>query len=153
MKKLLVLISNIFSLIISPTHTFAEDASQPYVIRGEFSEKLASVLKEKGLLGKSQHKALFADVTQESEYYDKITLLKELSIVKGDGNGIFRPNDYILYQEAAAMVSRIVATEDIINGLGGYPIGYLRTASKEGLFKGISASITTEVKRKDLQKN
>lgn len=50
------------------------------------------------------------------------------------------------------MVSRIVATEDIINGLGGYPIGYLRTASKEGLFKGISASITTEVKRKDIQK-
>ena len=55
MKKLLVLISIIFSLIISPTHTFAEDASQPYVTRGEYSEKLASVLKEKGLLGKSQN--------------------------------------------------------------------------------------------------
>lgn len=150
LKKFLLLMSVISAVIIFPVHTFA--SSEQFVTRKEFSRELAAVLREKGFMGKSRHTIPFVDITQENECYNDIVLLKELSIIQGDENGNFRPNDYILYQEAAAMVSRIVASEDIIKGLGGYPIGYLKMASKKGLFKGINASVTTEMKRNDLQK-
>lgn len=156
----------IFALIcsVSATAVFATDQvhydfsqipeetqAEKLITRAEFSRYLWSLLRKKEIFVPMDATQVFEDVDISHAYYSDIMPLKKLSIINGDGNGNFRPGAYITYEEAAAMISRILATDyRVMNEYGGYPTGYIKFALSAGLFNGVTAIVTNEVTLKDL---
>ena len=130
-----------------PTGAEAERA----VTRAEFSGYLTAALAEKGILAKNGGEPAFNDVAEDSDHYQDIAALKELSIVTGDGDGNFRPDDNITYIEVAAMISRLMATDDMIAERygAGWPDGPLYFSWEMGLFNGAAAAVEHDVTLKD----
>ena len=130
----------------------AEEAGMP-VTRGEFSNCLKELLSEKGLAVDYEDEALFSDVAEESANYGGIMYLKKISVINGVGNGEFRPDDNITYQDAATMMCRIFLTDsDIAAKSGAYPTGYVKYAMNMGLLQDITAVVGDDVTKGDLYK-
>lgn len=76
------------------------------VTRAEFARMLVQLrgtaVKEADL------KENFSDVKPSDWFYKDVATLATLGIVKGDGNGTFRPDDTITRQEAAVMIAKAI---------------------------------------------
>ena len=59
-------------------------------------------------LVKSESAPTFNDVVEADWAYDEITVLSLLGIVKGDGNGNFRPDDFLTRREAAVLIYKLL---------------------------------------------
>ena len=128
----------------------AEEA-QKTVTRGEFSHYLAYLLNCKGIAVDYKNEETFIDVQDEHLNYNDVMYLKKLSIINGVGNGEFRPNDNITYQDVATMISRIFLTNsDIVNKYGPYPTGYVKYALKMGLLEDVWAVVANDITMEDL---
>lgn len=79
-------------------------------------------------------KQFYSDVDEENPYYSYISEATQIGIISGDG-GMFRPDDKALYEEAAKIVVTILGYDIPAQSRGGYPEGYLVTASQLGLLK------------------
>ncbi len=71
-------------------------------------------------------------------------------LVIGDDTGSFRPDDQIKYSEAVAILVRALGYEPQADSKGGYPSGYVATASSIGLTKGVKGTADTLIKRGDV---
>ena len=83
-----------------------ENGENP-VTRGEFCRYMCSVLSGKLNLSEADFGSGFSDVSPEHEYYNDIMTLQSMSIINGDGDGTFRPDDYINYTEAMVMLTHV----------------------------------------------
>ena len=129
----------------------SEEEKNMTVTRGVFSSYLASLLSEKGVSVHDGNEEHFCDVTAEHPNYDDIMYLKKLSIISGVGNGEFRPDDNITYQDAATMICRVFLTDsDIIAKYGVYPTGYVTYALNMGLLQDVWAVVTNNITMGDL---
>ncbi len=140
---------------LDTTYDFSKDLNgeeaNTTVTRGIFSSYLASLLSEKGFSVRYEKEEQFRDVTAEHPNYDDIMYLKTLSIINGVGNGAFRPDDNITYQDAAAMISRVFLTDsDIVDKYGAYPAGYVTYALNMGLLQDVWAVVANDVTMGDL---
>lgn len=160
MKKLLVSIGTILlgtvlmfsqaaqALSVSMT----EEEKQMFATRAEFSHALAELLREKGVWGTEKESDGFADISPEKAYYADILLLEEIGVVNGDGNGNFRPDDLISYQEAVTMLGRSFRGDEwIVRNYGAYPDGYTIFAMQEGLTNGIAMRMDMPVMRGNME--
>lgn len=115
--------------IIKEEHEFSE-----IVTRGDF---VASAIAFFGDMAYDERTNIFTDVTDN---IGEINTAAKLGIVNGFGDGTFRPSDEITWEQAAKILVDVlgyeVETRDI------YSSGYLSTASKLNLFKGINMSDT-----------
>ena len=50
----------------------------------------------------------FFDIGEDYKYINEVKELKSLGIIKGDGKGYLRPNDYITREEAILIAYRIL---------------------------------------------
>jgi hypothetical protein len=50
----------------------------------------------------------FFDIGEDYPYISEVKTLKQLGIIKGDGNGNLRPDDYITREEAMLIAYRIL---------------------------------------------
>ena len=116
-----------------------DNKENSHVTRAEFAKYFAEMLRNKGLGERYEDSVPFVDVTADSIYAKDVEMLYELGIINGDGNGIFRPDDYITYGEIAAMTTRLFVTDERISE--GYPIGYVKYAMYRGVFRNIAAEI------------
>ncbi|MBP3360126.1 MAG: S-layer homology domain-containing protein [Clostridia bacterium] len=71
---------------------------------------------------------VFSDVTSEDWFYKDIRLLYEIGIIKGDGDGKFRPNDSVSLDEAMKALVCVLKYDSIAEKNGGYPAGYRTVA-------------------------
>ena len=83
-----------------PDGTFKPDN---YITRAEFAQVIKNLLK----LEKKADKD-FTDVAKDAWYYDAVMCVAKAEIMKGDGNGTFRPDDYITREEALLAYARLV---------------------------------------------
>lgn len=74
-----------------------------FVTRAEFSKMIATAFLISG-----EKTATFSDVKESDWYYESITNLASREILLGDG-GYFRPNELIMRQDAALIISRILS--------------------------------------------
>lgn len=74
----------------------------------------------------------YSDVDAETPNYGYIMAATQRGIVNGDG-GTFRPNDKVLYEEAAKIAVSLLGYDYSANEAGGYPSGYLAKATQLGL--------------------
>lgn len=109
--------------IISVQEENDDFSAQTDVTREEFCIYLSRAFKVKG----SYETNVFSDLSQDSGLSQYIQALYEKGVVSGYG-GAFRPKDFITYNEAIKMLVSIL-NYDYAASVGGYPDGYLRTAS------------------------
>ena len=89
-----------------------DNKENSHVTRAEFAKYFAEMLRNKGLGDRYDDSAPFVDVGADSIYAKDVEMLYELGIINGDGNGVFRPDDYITYGEIAAMTTRLFVTDE-----------------------------------------
>lgn len=79
-----------------------------------------------------------------------INVATEQKMVVGDTTGTFRPDDKITYAEAVTILVRALGYEPQAQAKGGYPTGYLVTASDIGLTKGVTGTHNKAITRGDV---
>jgi len=83
----------------------------------------------------------FYDVPSDHWGKYSVNALVERSIIFGDGQKCFRPDDIITLPEAVVILTRIMRVEHEATFGGGYPVGYIKTATKYDI---ISPSMSTK---------
>lgn len=76
---------------------------QNSVTRAEFAKMLVEI---KGIELDKKAEENFSDVNSSDWYYNYVATLAKEGIIKGDGDGTFRPDDTITRQEAAVMIAK-----------------------------------------------
>ncbi|MBP3360802.1 MAG: S-layer homology domain-containing protein [Clostridia bacterium] len=94
----------------------------------------------------------FADVTENSWFYDDVMKLIDFRFVNGYENNVFKPQDDITYNEYIKIASSLLFCEPYAETNGGYSDGYIAAAEKLNLTKGISFNGNDKITRKDAMK-
>ena len=90
----------------------------------------------------------YTDVPADEWYAGDVNLATQMGVISGDGNGLFRPNDPVKYEEAVKMiVASLGYTQKYVEEKGGWPTGYLVIASEANVTKGLSNTAGTEAPR------
>lgn len=92
----------------------------------------------------------WTDVDNSHWAYEPINYVAELGIMVGDGNGSFRPEDTVTYREIVKTVLNLSGYEYEAEFHGGWPVGYERIASNNGLNKGVSGFADSRMSRMDV---
>ena len=85
--------------------------------------------------------SMYTDVATTDWFAGDVNLASQQGIVAGDGNGLFRPNDQVKYEEAVKMmVAALGYKPDYVLKQGGWPTGYLVIATENEITKGLAVS-------------
>ncbi len=96
------------------------------------------------------HNSSYPDVAKDYWANGFINAAKAYGLVIGDDKGNFRAEDQINFGEMVTILIRALGYENQALSKGGYPMGYIATASSIGLTKGISASSDKLIARGDV---
>lgn len=91
----------------------------------------------------------FADVQNWQWFYDDVLKMSDFGIVNGYGDGTFRPENDITYQEYIKMLVSMLFYQPKAEGLGGYPDGYISVANEIGITTGINFNNIDKITRAD----
>lgn len=79
----------------------------------------------------------FSDVPDDFWAAPYIKVLCGKKIINGFGDGTFKPNDFVTYEQMAAMAVRALGYTLFADNLGGYPEGYITVCLDLGLFENM----------------
>ena len=108
------------------------------ITRGQFTSLTAKLFYD-DITPSDEAVTPYTDVSVNHPYFGGIYTLSKLGIISGSNNR-FRPDEAITIEEASAIVLKAAGYELIAQSNGGYPAGYLYTATLNGLFK--NAAVT-----------
>jgi len=108
---------------------------QRYISRAEFTA-MAVRMQNTDIL--SAVDSSFTDVTEETPFAKEIYTAKALSLVNGTSEDKFSPDGNVTFGAAVKILSVALGYDQKAIISGGYPTGYMVTASQIGLLKGIS---------------
>ncbi|MBO4897908.1 MAG: S-layer homology domain-containing protein [Clostridia bacterium] len=82
----------------------------------------------------------FTDVAADHWASGYINIATQTGIIVGMGDGTFRPEDQVTYEQIVKMIVAALGYTPLANAQGGYPTGYLVVASRKGITKGATGS-------------
>lgn len=91
--------------------------------RAEFADYLAHGLK----IDKAENSNHFKDIGADHWASLSVNGLAERGVIKGTGDSLFNPDEYITYVEACKMVISAIGFSEYAEAVGGFPYGYLST--------------------------
>lgn len=92
--------------------------------------------------------SIYSDVKTTDWFAGDVNLATQMGVISGDGDGTFRPNDQVKYEEAVKMVVAALGyNQDYVLRRGGWPTGYLVIATENEVSKGLSISAGTPASR------
>lgn len=103
------------------------------ITRAEMATIMTRLLGQANLVTSS--KTPFSDVPANHWASGYVNVAYSNKVIVGDGNGTFRPEDPVSYQEAVKMIAAVLGYEPAANDKGGYPTGWLVVASENGLLE------------------
>ncbi len=103
--------------------------------------KVAVALKGLSDYAHTQTDTKFPDVKKGHWATGYINTGVDQELVKGDGNGNFRPDDNITYNEAVTIIVRALGYEPHAQSKGGYPGGYISAGNSTGLTNGVAVAM------------
>jgi len=106
----------------------AEDYSS-YITRGELATYLSKLMNI--IFMPDGYKLPYADVSESHPHYEGIYNLYAWRVISDAQN--FRPDEKVSASEAAKMIVSCLGYDFMADSLGGYPGGYIATATKLGL--------------------
>ncbi len=90
----------------------------------------------------------YTDVAADAWYAGDVNLATQMGIVSGDGDGTFRPNDKVKYEEAVKiMVTTLGYDAKYAEKQGGWPTGYLVIANNANVTTGVTTVAGQEANR------
>lgn len=124
--------------------TFRPDET---VTRAEMVAIICRLLYYEKQAKSSVGKTLFKDVSEEHWASGYINVIESLQIATGYGNGDFGPDDKVTYEQAVKMIITALGGGPLGGCEGGYPAGYIKIASDEGILKNIECNVGDAVNR------
>ena len=114
------------------------DLISEQVLRGDFAR---FVIKISGIDAASVAggQLPFSDVSTNDKNYEYIRAAYTLGLINGYSETEFGPEEPIMFQQAVKILLNVIGYEPIAAQKGGYPTGYLLTASDTGVLKGIGS--------------
>lgn len=82
----------------------------------------------------------FTDVAADHWASGYINIATQTGIIVGMGDGTFKPEDQVTYEQIVKMIVAALGYTPLANAQGGYPTGYLVVASRKGITKGATGS-------------
>jgi hypothetical protein len=119
------------------------------ITRAEACALISRILSPAGVSQAYTGVSSYTDVPQTLWSAPVISYCSSLGIVRGDGNGAFRPEDEVTNQEFITMLCRALNLDDDNNSATAvsYPDGYLALAEQYGLTDGVSLNPTASSQR------
>lgn len=117
------------------------------IIRSELTKMAVTAMGMEDAAATAKGSTEFTDVGSEHWASGYINVATNLGIIEGDGDGNFRPNDPITYREAVTIMVRATGYEPAAQSKGGYPKGYLTTASENKVLSGVQGQTEEEITR------
>ncbi len=117
------------------------------IIRSEVAKMAIHALGLDSAAETSKGTSKFPDVAVNHWANGYINLATSKGIIIGDENGNFRPDDTITYAEAMTIMVRTLGYEPVAKEKGGFPNGYILTATENGLGKNVQGSVNTPITR------
>ncbi len=124
--------------------TFRPDAT---IIRSEVAKVAVALSGLTEVANVTSAQSKYPDVPKGHWATGFINVATDQKMVIGDTEGTFRPDADITYQEAVTILVRALGYEPQAQAKGGYPTGYLVTASNIGLTKGVSGEQNGAISR------
>lgn len=108
--------------------------------RYELAEVLSKIAcyKNKIVLGSGE--TMYVDVPHTADVALIINTVTARGIMSGIGEGKFAPDQNVSLNQAVAAVVNLLGYSKVALGEGGFPKGYLKTASDIGIMKGVNSS-------------
>lgn len=78
----------------------------------------------------------FYDVWEEHPHWNKIKTAVEYGLMKGDGQGYFRPDEFVKNEELYTVLVESLGMKELAGG--DYPNGYIRVAADKQLTKNVN---------------
>ncbi len=100
--------------------------------------------------GESTVKRLFSDVDESHWAYENIRDVMITGSIKGYGDGTFRPENIVSYNEAVKVILAVCGYDPYAQSNGGWPDGYIKLATRFNLNRGISATGDMPMSRMDV---
>lgn len=110
--------------------TFKPDNS---VTRAEFTALITRILGLGNVADASS--SPFTDVSASHWAVGNIKLAYDLGIINGFGNGIFKPDDKVTYEQCVKMIVAALGYTQLATDKGGYPTGYLAIAASNRILE------------------
>lgn len=107
------------------------------IIRSEVAKMAIHALGLEDAAESSKGQTMFDDVSTDHWANGYINLAVSQGIIEGDGDGNFRPNAPISYAEAMTIMVRATGYTVSAEENGGYPHGYMKTGTSNGLAKNV----------------
>ena len=92
----------------------------------------------------------FSDVPDSHWAKNYINAMKEYAIVAGDENGNFNPEADVTNEEIIKMLVTALGYAPMADTMGGFPMGYTRTAQRIGVTTGLKLEVETSAIRGDV---
>lgn len=98
-----------------------------------------------GYDGEIKADAHFTDVSAESVYANAINYLYDMGIVRGTGNGLYQPETPITFNDASAIIVKILGYDKIASAkYGAYPLCNIRMADALDIYLDIKMPVGTD---------
>ncbi len=114
------------------------------ITRAEFATIVCRLL---GIENAAAGTADFADVPADHWASGYISMAAQYGVIVGYGDGNFGPEDPVKYEEAVKMLVCALGYQPMADTKGGYPTGYLVTASQIGLLSATNGTQGTGAPR------
>lgn len=105
------------------------------VSRGEFAHYIVKLMRWDQITPTNDYN--FMDISADTPYINSITTAISMGFMHGNGDGTFRPSEPILQGQALRVMIDLLGYGRAANQEGGYPVGYLATASRLQLLENI----------------
>lgn len=131
-----------------------DSQNQPFdtaktVTRGQFCKYAIRICGMENT-GQTDKNTVFMDMESGRDDFYAVNTLYRLHILSGYGDGTFRPDEPILFEEAAAALMKLLGYDIYAQRDGGYPTGYLVAAKGSGLLKGVNLRSGSKVIGEDM---
>ncbi len=120
------------------------------ILRSEMAKVAVYSIGLEDIVKSSNGITNFPDVSSDHWATGAINVADQQGLVLGDTEGTFRPDDYVTFEEAVAIIVRALGYEPAAQDKGGYPAGYMLVASSNQLLRGIEATSSEPAKRGDI---
>ena len=117
------------------------------IIRSEVAKLAIHTMGLEDAAESSKGQTVFYDVPTDHWANGYINLAVAHGIIEGDGDGNFRPNDPITYAEAMTIMVQATGYSVSAEEAGGYPYGYIKVGTSNGLAKNVQGSAYEEISR------
>lgn len=124
---------------------------QNTILRAEMATIICRMLEKEDEVNNALIKTDFNDVNIDYWANKYINVASKLGIINGDGDGTFRPEDKVTFDEAVKMIICATGLEsEVENDPSDWSAGYIALAAKKGITANVKASKGQDATRGDV---